>query len=65
MNCASPREGNEASLARNGSFPRRGNVSLSEPENRKWGVSGPLRQYVCSTVLTCDEFLCANGHYMA
>ena len=22
-------------------------------------------QYVCSNVLTCDEFLDANGHYMA
>ena len=21
-------------------------------------------QYVCSNVLTCDEFLCANGHFM-
>ena len=22
-------------------------------------------QYVCSNELTCDEFICANGHYMA
>ena len=22
-------------------------------------------QYVCSNVLTCDEFLCTNFHYMA
>ena len=22
-------------------------------------------QYVCSNVLTCGGFVCANGHYMA
>ena len=22
-------------------------------------------QYLCSNVLACDEFMCANGHYMA
>ena len=30
-----------------------------------YGVTCFGCQYVYSNVLTCDEFLCANGHYIA